>query len=455
MSRNHWEDGNILPSQTGGMHLAGLAPAGASPLDGLFLLPVVGASAAVQPRLSIIPSANVNAETGEISKISRWGRSATSAAIERGVFKNAAQEPLAPHSITGAKNSKHETGAFIDWISCIFRGEGALEKACVVFGAGQEWTPLERGGYKYDNSLRRGDVTIYHGGQFYNQGVMQAHNTVLVVASGKGCRQLEEEGLISGFGSEDTTKNPWRLFLADLLALGCTFPRLDVAIDDRDGLLNLDTIEQNLDADLCCMRAQQYERRRPKKAGHGITGDTITIGNRQSLMFVRIYNKHKEQIVLGELPPDAPEEPWIRCELEAHNEKATKLAGAIVQFGMQSVAAVLWSTIDFKSSDGDEEKHNRRRRETADWWKTFIDVTAKLNLKLAPKVRTLEKVYKWVASQVAPSLALLDCLPNGHDILSAIIQAGGERLRAPHFAMLKTAKTGGLIDFSRPYYALG
>lgn len=447
---NHWEDGNPVPvsSSSRGAGRTGLAPVASPPADGLFMAP----APLVQKSLSMYAPAGFNPDTGEVSTRRTRAGQAREGLEKSGVFKNAVREPLAPISITGAKTSTLETvadtSAFIDYVGVTFHGANALDCALSTFGPGLDWVKMEHGGYKYTNCFRRGEISVYHGGEYNHAGEKRQHDTVFVVAAGKGCRQLEGEGIVTAFGSlDDEGVNPWRVLLKTLLMYGCTFPRLDVAIDDREGLLNLDTIEAALDAGDCCTRARKYLPHRPKSTADGKKlGDAITIGSRNSMMFVRIYNKHLEQIVRGEIAEDAPETHWLRCELESHNEKATKLALAIVQYGMQAVSAALWAVIDFKDPDDFEaDKKNRWRRKTVGWWERFIEVSAKLRLALSPKLRTVEKVVKWLNTAVAPSLALIDCLPNADELWNALIQSGGERLRGPHFAMLRLHAAGGFV----------
>lgn len=486
-SNNHWEDGSAhLPSGVGDTthRRAGLAPVGGASAADRVLAPSLSSGVAVpsvapknwvewekwgkgqagepapvkpvQGALSIVPPVGVDGDTGEVSTPRRMARRVSEKAKENGVFKNTAPEPrCAPLSITGAQTSKcDETAAFLDYMGVTFPGPDALQCAMDTFGPGLDWVPLDRGGYKYAKSIRRGEVSIYFGGEYNHNGEMRPHDTAFVVAAGKGCRQLEAEGVISACGSLDPDISPWRVFFKMLLGYGCKFPRLDVAIDDREGLLSLDVIEASLNAGDCSTRAKTFRRWPERSTSDGsLLGDAITVGNRSSMMFVRIYNKHLEQIVKGEIPPpveDAAPVHWLRCELESHNEKATKLAQAIVQYGMAAVSAALWSVIDFKDPDDQEkDKGNKWRRKTVSWWQTFIDAAAKLRLTLDPKIRTVDNVVKWLNSAVAPSLALIECLPEAEKIFSALLQSGGERLRASHIAMLRAnAERGGFIDTS-------
>lgn len=347
-----------------------------------------------------------------------------------------------PTSNTGAITQKGKAVAsdpLVDWITCTFRGAHALDTAKLHFGATleHEWVDMGRGGYGYAHSLKRGQVTVYHGGNVNP-------DTVSVVVSGSGCRQLEQEGLIGGVDVLLRGVSPWEAWLFDVVEAGGTFARFDVALDDRTGLLSMETIEKSFMSGDCSTRFRDMRSERGYDSSGVATGHTLYFGSRQSLMFVRIYHKGLEQLVRGQA--EGEPENWIRCELQARDERADKLVENIIKQGMRSVASILWSYLDFKTPESREEYREKDRylRDTAVWWLEFINRVEKTRLGVAPRVVNVDKMIAWVRRQVAPTLHVIaNASLLGWDILSCLVSEGGKRLRNHHISALVAFSTRG------------
>nr|WP_246385905.1 replication initiation factor domain-containing protein [Armatimonas rosea] len=354
-----------------------------------------------------------------------------------------------PTSNTGAITEKSPKGSpkgpkevipLVDWATVTFKGDDALDLAKLHFGAtlDSEWVVMERGGYGYSQSLKRGQVTIYHGGNVNP-------DTVSVVVSGQGCRQLEEEGLIGGPDVLLRGASAWEAFLDELVRDGATFARLDVALDDRSGLLSITGMEESFRSGDCSTRFRDMRAEVGYTSEGVTTGHTLYFGSRQSLMFVRIYHKGLEQLARGKAEGDP--EDWIRCELQARDERADALVNQIIKHGMRSVASVLWSYLDFKTPESRDKfklSSDKYKRETVDWWKIFIDRVEKSRLGVAPKIVDVEKMKQWVKRQVAPTLhVIVNASALGWDFISSLVLEGGERLKSHHINALVAYNSKG------------
>jgi hypothetical protein len=293
----------------------------------------------------------------------------------------------------------------------------------MMFGPDLEWTLMEKGGRYYESCLRRGHVSIYYGG---NGG------TVLVEAMGKGCRQLEAEGVLDVPDASLGIVGGWRGFFADLQEMGCTFSRVDWAFDDTDGVLDLDVIEANLLGGHCATRFRGFQRIKAHSTRDGaVTGDTVNIGSRTSQMFVRIYNKRLEQIVRGE---EVLHPQWIRTEVEAHDRGADALVKKFCEQGPAAVASVLLHYVDFTEPSKDT---NKSRRTTCSWWLLFLDACEKMELGIAPLVKTLEGTARAFAGQWGAGLAMLLASPkHGVEWLRGVVEVGQTRWKDRHINML-------------------
>lgn len=351
-----------------------------------------------------------------------------------------------PFCNTGVKNVVSPIGSptssecpnecLADYLSVSFRGSNALDRACHAFGPGLSWHELGRGGYGYTSCRRRGHVSVYYGG---DKALTQTgEETCFVQVSGQGCRQLEAEGVIGGdLLLDHPNLSPWQAFFSELLEDGAVFKRLDFAIDDTEGALDLDLIESYWNNGDVSTHVEILDPRKPTNRQGVATGHTLYFGSRQSLMFVRIYNKKLERLNAGD---DVPFEHWVRFEIELKAEKAHKLAEVFVQYGMGVIPSVIRGFMDFKDPD-DHNKSDNYRRKSAPWWDKWLDGVSRLRLQVAPKIRSLTKLAEWFEHQMSASLHVLAHAPGyGRQYLERIIKTGGERLSKAHleyFAPIK------------------
>jgi phage replication initiation protein len=282
----------------------------------------------------------------------------------------------------------------------------------------------------YRSCLFRGDVRVYHQGMIG----MGVH----VVISGQGCRQLEEEGVID---FEPGALFGWRGMLESLLGLGANVARLDVAMDDREGLLRLDVIRQSVRAGACVSRFKagtMYEKC-SLVDGCG-QGETAYFGSKKSNMFIRIYDKAKEQL----LPAGVH---WVRVEAQARNENAQQLAQLIVDKGLGVLAPVLNGYVRFVEPS--ETDSTRSRWAVCDWWSAFLGVVERMPLGVAPVCRTLGEVADNLRRQYAPAIAMVMNSPiMGTRWLRETVSDGMARWRPKHFDMMAAA-----VEHLKPCFA--
>ena len=207
--------------------------------------------------------------------------------------------------------------------------------------------------------------------------------SIQLVFTGKGCRELEAAGWFES----------WPITLRQLLAGGASFSRLDVALDDREGVLNMDHIVA------CCNEGRvvcRYGKIIPSEERDEVTGAVkgrmVTFGNRGSGTSIRIYDKALEQGVDGH---------WIRVEMQARKAKAQALANA-VGGDEAPISGILLSYLDFK----DKGRSTRRERlPTAAWWTQFLGTKKRFQLQTAPRNQSIEKTHDWMMKQMARGYA--------------------------------------------------
>jgi len=267
---------------------------------------------------------------------------------------------------------------FVDWVQCTIIDPSGAVKEWIQGSLRGPWISLDRAPYQYTRTLKCGGVSILTD--------HPSSDKIRLVISGGGCRELEGAGAVSS----------WSAFLARLLRADAKFSRLDAAIDDRDGVLSMDTILP------CCKEGRVVSRynkimpHEPLCSTTGqVTGRGVSFGGRGSETTIRIYNKSmKEQT----------DDHWIRVELETHDEKAQALTQAIAEGRGDVVPRTLLGCLDFKVKGSSER---RERWATEEWWTRFLGTTERFHLETAPRNESLEKSYYWLLRIVSRVFAMV------------------------------------------------
>lgn len=327
-----------------------------------------------------------------------------------GAAAASASDGVPPDGNTGALNT---VCGLVDCLEVTFHGVEVQEvlKRFTPEGAdpAQVWVVLPVGRNGYRQGAVRGKVRVYWDGA----PGMGVH----LDASGSGVRQLEAEGIITEWeGSEG--------FAAQLLAWNAYASRVDVALDDRVGHLTPARVQGAVDAGRCVSRFRVADPRQRIQLKDGLReGWSLYLGAPSSRIRVRFYDKAAEQASKG-VQVDGH---WVRCELQARDERAELVLKLLAKGGgLAAVAGLLFNYIDFKQESDDT---NRSRWRTCAWWSAFLGEVQKVRVSLSKVVREIETVAAWFQRQVAPSLALLWHSPAyGERFLLEMFSEGSKRL---------------------------
>lgn len=211
--------------------------------------------------------------------------------------------------------------------------------------------------------------------------------------------------------------------------------RLDLAVDDRAGLVTLGRIKAAEAAGAVVSRA----RSRPTFVGDVLQrsgeGWTLYYGSRNSEGLVRIYDKAAERAERGGRARNRGH--WVRVELEAKGDYADALAGAVLEGGGEVVAAQILRRLRFcEPLAGDS---NPRRWPIADWWNAFLGgVEAGESLACGEaQATTVEAMRDYVRRQAMPTLAaLLEAYGGEVDWLYADLALARARVKPKHRAAI-------------------
>jgi len=225
-----------------------------------------------------------------------------------------------------------------DWVSISSKIDSVHSIISLLEMTEQVWE--ERNGfYGYSNRLVFGGISIHYGNQ----------DTVLLEMTGQGCRDFTTYG--SGKFKE----------LFDLVINNhedYNITRLDIACDDKDGILPIEVMADDL------LNKNFVGRIRTYNVIRGSKGCTLEIGSRTSDIFIRIYDKAMER--------GFNNTHWVRAEIQLRDEHAfgfiSKINETESNLG-KLFCGVFNNYFRFVTPSSDT---NKRRWKTTEYWSNFI-----------------------------------------------------------------------------------
>lgn len=223
----------------------------------------------------------------------------------------------------------------------------------------------------------------------------------LIELKGKGCRQFENFLLAQG--------RSWFDFFTDVFRAGGIFKRLDLAINDKVGLLDIPELTRKCQNEECISVFRSFKSYRSGELVHRREkpdmGNTLYIGSLKSEVYFCIYEKDYEQYVKNGIAlEDAKTKN--RFEIRLKNERAYHAVADLMTF--EDAGHTAYSIINRYIRFVDKDPIKRRSNwKINDRWALFIGLEGrKLKLTTKPEPYTFEKTLNWLARQVAPTLKL-------------------------------------------------
>lgn len=242
---------------------------------------------------------------------------------------------------------------------------------------------------------------------------------VLIELKGQGCRQYENFLLAQ--------HRSWYDFLLDALLAGGVMKRMDLAINDMVGILDIEELTDKCNNEECISVFRSFKSyrsgelvRRNEKIG---MGNTLYIGSLKSEVYFCIYEKDYEQYVKLDIPID---EVKIknRFEIRLKNERAYHAAVDLLanRDAERTTFSIINRYIRFVDR---EEKIGRSKWKTNEDWSYFIgEGREKLKLTTNPEPYDINKTLNWISRQVAPTLKVIKKIDmlNGTNIAEELIR---------------------------------
>jgi len=316
-----------------------------------------------------------------------------------------------PHSNTGAQNTIKKLTALIDWLS--FTVPDGIDPFDVLKIKQEEFTLMPHGNFGYLKQEKFGNINVFTLGR----EDMGSH----ISLTGQGCREFEQ--LIEG---------KWTDFFKKIVKICANITRLDIALDDKVGFVNLKLIEEKVNRAECvsCFKKARVFSDVELSSGDSV-GKTIYLGSGQSKLQIRIYDKGAEQRADGH---------WVRIEIQCRDQRAKVLVHFLaegIEIG-EAVCGVLSNYVRFVEP---QEDSNKSRWPTSPWWQEIIGEAERLKLSIEKPIQTIEQKKDWVERQISPTLATIMKSEDGDmSWFYGMISYGAKRMKQKHYNLLRDQK---------------
>ena len=242
----------------------------------------------------------------------------------------------------------------------------------------QLWNPMQLIEFLGLDSCSWQQISGQHGykDRYYCEGISIHYNGredmgVWLEMSGKGCRYYEDYGCMK-----------WAELFTWLLSepSDTHITRLDVAYDDFEGLLDINTIYDAVDNYDFVSRWRKCQLFKSKDTVTHEDALTVQMGSRASRCMLRIYDKKQEQQL-----DDEAMKHWVRMELQLRDDDAVgfirSYSTGIFEIGDLFLAVVNNYVRFIVPSDTDS---NRWRWKMVEWWAQFIGAVERIRLVTTP-----------------------------------------------------------------------
>lgn len=267
-----------------------------------------------------------------------------------------------------------------------------------------------RDGWMYHEFF--GGMHVYHGGR----------DDVGIELSGSGCRTLE---------SCNSNSFDWLGLFRYIVEQGdeMNVSRLDIAGDDKDGVLTLDKITQQT-------RQRKYICKARRCVWMAGDEEEVIFGASSSSTRLRIYNKALERGVEG---------PWVRVEFQLRDEAADSFILNLLCLGEigPTYGGVLLNYLRYVTRCPDESQNNYNRIPTVGWWARFVGTAEKIrNITVGGLEYNYFNLESFIVRQCAGSLrAYVEA--NGGDIGLLLDVIAKARLSRKQEELLRQMKLEG------------
>ncbi|SHK42637.1 phage replication initiation protein [Clostridium cavendishii DSM 21758] len=280
------------------------------------------------------------------------------------------------------------------------------------------------GFYSYSEHYCMGDIFILVSGE--------EEKGVLVELKGRGCRQFENYLLAQ--------ERSWYEFFMDALVEDGVMKRLDLAINDKLGILNIPNLTEKCRNEECVSVFRSFKNYRSgelvRKDEKECMGNTLYIGSLQSEVYFCIYEKDYEQYKKNNIPIEDAEVK-NRFEIRLKNERAYYAIRDLMYYDNPESTAFKIINRYVRFVDKEDKKPRSDWKVNNEWAWFLGENRESMNLTTKPEPYSFRKTLNWISRQVAPTLKMamkLDEINNTQFINEIITNA---ELKEKHEKILK------------------
>lgn len=268
----------------------------------------------------------------------------------------------------------------------------------------------EYGFYSYEGHFKHGDI-------FVLTSTDEKKGTLLEL-KGRGCRQYER--ILYTLGKS------WYEFFRECKRERAKFKRIDLAINDKYGILDIPELATKCKKEECISVFRTFKDylsgelvKKHEKVG---MGKTLYIGSLKSEVYFCVYEKDFEQYIKFDIPIEDAETK-NRFEIRLKNDRAEMAIEDLLCYRdiEKTVFEIINRYVRFvdkeEGKDRDEWELNKR-------WESFIGSgRGQLKLTIKPEPPTIERTLNWINKQVAPTIKMALQIDNirGTTVIADII----------------------------------
>jgi len=246
--------------------------------------------------------------------------------------------------------------------------------------------------YGYNEQFYFGDIVVML--------AVDEKKGTLIELKGKGCRQFEH---ILQAQCRD-----WYTFLNDCQKENAVFKRIDIAVNDKVGILSIPELTRKCQQEECITIFHTFEGHQSGEFLRGEKfgmGNTLYIGSKKSEVYFCVYEKDYEQYKKNGIEiEDATVKN--RFEIRLKSDRAQHAVWDLLEF--RDVEKTVFEIINRYVRFVDKaEGVDRSEWDTNKQWLWFIgDGRGELRLTTKPEPYSFERSMYWLRHQVAPTLKM-------------------------------------------------
>jgi phage replication initiation protein len=278
----------------------------------------------------------------------------------------------------------------IDWLTIVFPKEADHSSIYTLIEklnwCWTEFTEMKGGMNGYLYRISKDNINILWGTP-KNSTPMG----ICISISGNGCRQLEVENF------------NWFSFLNRLNELSANFTRIDLAIDDFHGHLNISQMYWYLEHGFATSRFRSFKYDKERSLNGRMMGEELKIGKRTSEVYIRFYDKKLERNA-----KDISKNIWNRYEIELKNNQAETAVALLLENNLDGATLtrkILANYINFKSKHS--KGKNKSRWKNTNWWDIFLASCQGISLSQKQESTSLFEKTLWLKKVSSSTLKML------------------------------------------------